>query len=47
MEYLIIAVISMPILILLLIMPDSSSKHWEKSRDEMMDEAIREINKSE
>jgi hypothetical protein len=47
MEYLIIAVISTPILILLLIMPDSSSEHWEISRDEMMDEAIREINKSE
>lgn len=47
MEYLMLAVIFIPILILLLFMPDSSSKHWEKSRDEMMDEAIREINESE
>ena len=28
-------------------MPDSSSEHWEKSQNEMMDKAIKEITKSE
>jgi hypothetical protein len=35
------AVIFIPILIWLLMMPDSSSKHWKISQDEMMDEFIK------
>ncbi len=36
-----IVIIFMPILIWLLMMPDSSSEHWEKSQDEMMDEVMK------
>ena len=42
-----IVIIFLPILIWLLMMPDSSSEHWEKSQNEMMDKAIKEITKSE
>lgn len=42
-----IFVVLFSILIWLISIPDSSSEHWEKSQNEMMEEAIKEITKSE